>query len=470
MDRGDGERKFVTSTGPVRIITTASLFDGHDAAINVFRRLMHELGAEVIHMGHDRSAADIANSAIQEDAHAIAITSYQGGHDLYFPYVRELLDEAGYNHVKIFGGGGGTILPHEVEKLHTQGITKIYTPEDGRKQGLMGMVEHLMGECAQVDLVKKSRVSKLKSSTTPEERGNVSLLLTLAETAEEDEFRKYLEKCRSREPSQKVPVIGLTGTGGAGKSSLIDEMMLRIARDNPECRVALLCTDPTRKRTGGALLGDRLRMNCLSNSNFFMRSFASRGSGSELAACTKRGIEVCQATGFDLIVVETSGIGQGADAVTEVCDVSLYVTTNEYGAASQLEKIEMLDVADLIALNKFEKPGAEDALTAIRKQVRRNRNEFTIKDAELPVVATIASQFADPGVDDLWHRLSSIINERYGTEFKSKKPELNENGLPERISSVPPERSNYLAEIAASIRDYHKRTKKWLTKLDKLEN
>ena len=450
---------FETTTGPVRIITSASLFDGHDASINVFRRLMQECGAEVIHLGHDRSAWDIANAAIQEDAHAIAITSYQGGHDLYFPYVRQLLDESGYTHVRIFGGGGGTILPHEVESLHANGISKIYTPEDGRKLGLVGMVRDLMTTSSEVDLTHPKRMGKLSGPITASQTGEVALLLTIAETSDEDTFKETMERCRTKNADAKVPIIGLTGTGGAGKSSLIDETMLRITKDNPDAKVALLCTDPTRKRTGGALLGDRLRMNCLSNPNIFMRSFASRGSGNELAACTTRAIDACQAVGFDLIVVETSGIGQGADAVTEICDVSLYVTTNEYGAASQLEKIEMLDAADLIVLNKFEKLGAEDALTAIRKQVRRNRNEFSMDDALLPVVPTIASQFADPGVDDLWNRLSTILNERHSTSFASTAPELGKDGLPKRSATIPSDRTNYLGEISATIRNYHKRTK-----------
>ena len=460
-----GGQRFTTSSGPVRIITAASLFDGHDAAINVFRRLMHECGAEVIHLGHDRSAADIAAAAIQEDAHAIAITSYQGGHSLYFPYVRQLLDEAGFDHVRLFGGGGGTILPREVEKLHTQGISRIYTPEDGRRLGLLGMVEDLMSTSCEVDLLAESRTSALSTPLTAADSGAISVLLTIAETADDDAFSSTLEACRSRASDRRVPVVGLTGTGGAGKSSLIDELMLRIGRDNPEARIALLCTDPTRKRTGGALLGDRLRMNCLSNPQFFMRSFASRGSGSELADCTKRAIEVCQAVGFDLIMVETSGIGQGADAVIDVSDVSLYVTTNEYGAASQLEKIEMLDAADLIALNKFEKPGAEDALAAIRKQVRRNRNEFSAVDGELPVVPTIASQFADAGVDDLWHRLATLLRQRHEAEFRSTPPILPEGGLSPRRASIPPERSNYLAEIAATVRGYHSGTREMAEKV-----
>ena len=435
---------FETSTGPVRVITAASLFDGHDAAINVMRRLIQSAGAEVIHLGHDRSAKDVVDCAIQEDAHAIALTSYQGGHVEYFTYIRELLDEAGCEHVRIFGGGGGTITPPEIRDLHQAGISKIYSPDDGRKMGLMGMIHHLMGQAAEVDLISKERMNSLTGPITAEDMADVGLLLTLSESADEDTFKSMLEKCRSSD--KDVPVIGFTGTGGAGKSSLLDELMLRIQRDNPGKKVCLLCVDPTRKRTGGALLGDRIRMNSLSNNDLYMRSLASRGSGSEISANLDRAIEVAKAVGFDLIFCETSGIGQGSDAITSVADRSLYVMTAEFGAHTQLEKIEMLDVADVVVLNKYEKRGSEDALRAIRKQVRRNRNMFDVADEELPVVATIASQFADPGVDALWQKLSPLVG------FESRAPmEI----LGERKGVIPPERVHYLSDISATIRDYH---------------
>ena len=435
---------FETSTGPVRVITAASLFDGHDAAINVMRRLIQSSGAEVIHLGHDRSAKDVVDCAIQEDAHAIALTSYQGGHVEYFTYIRELLDEAGCQHVRIFGGGGGTITPPEIRDLHQAGISKIYSPDDGRKMGLMGMIHHLMGQAAEVDLIGEERMNSLNGPVTAEDMADVGLLLTLSESADDATFKSMLEQCKSSD--KDVPVIGFTGTGGAGKSSLLDELMLRIQRDNPGKKVCLLCVDPTRKRTGGALLGDRIRMNSLSNNDLYMRSLASRGSGSEISSNLDRAIEVAKAVGFDLIFCETSGIGQGSDAITSVADRSLYVMTAEFGAHTQLEKIEMLDVADVVVLNKYEKRGSEDALRAIRKQVRRNRNMFDVADEELPVVATIASQFADPGVDALWQKLSPLVG------FESRAPmEL----LGERKGVIPPERVHYLSDISATIRDYH---------------
>ena len=445
---------FSTSTGPVRVITAASLFDGHDAAINVMRRLIQTSGAEVIHLGHDRSAKEVVDCAIQEDAHAVALTSYQGGHVEYFTYIRKLLDDAGCEHVRIFGGGGGTITPPEIRELHDAGISHIYSPEDGRKMGLMGMIEHLMGIASQVDLVSEDRLAKLNAPVTAEQMTEVSQLLTLSECADDDTFNEYLEKCRSN--SNKVPVIGFTGTGGAGKSSLLDELMLRIQRDNPETRICLLCVDPTRKRTGGALLGDRIRMNSLSNNHLYMRSLASRGSGSEISNNLDRAIAVAEAVGFDIIFCETSGIGQGSDAITSVADHSIYVMTAEFGAHTQLEKIEMLDVADWVVLNKYEKRGSEDALRAIRKQVRRNRNLFDASDEELPVVATIASQFADAGVDMLWQKVADTI----GINASEPVGEVGQRG-----GVIPPERVSYLADIAACVREYHSTSNELAEKL-----
>ena len=443
MGENEDDVVFETSTGPVRVITAASLFDGHDAAINVMRRLIQSSGAEVIHLGHDQSAKAVVDCAIQEDAHAVALTSYQGGHVEYFTYIRQLLDEAGCGHVRIFGGGGGTITPPEIRTLHQSGISKIYSPDDGRTMGLMGMIHHLMGLASEVDLVAENRLATLDGPVTPEDTAKVGLLLTLSESADDATFTEVVERCRSS--SSEVPVIGFTGTGGAGKSSLLDELMLRIQRDNPGKKVCLLCVDPTRKRTGGALLGDRIRMNSLSNNDLYMRSLASRGSGSEISANLDRAIEVAKAVGFDLIFCETSGIGQGSDAITSVADRSLYVMTAEFGAHTQLEKIEMLDVADVIVLNKYEKRGSEDALRAIRKQVRRNRNQFEVADEELPVVATIASQFADGGVDRLWQKVAGMVG------FEASEP-LDDG---ERKGVIPPERIHYLSEISATVRDYH---------------
>ena len=444
---------------PLRVITAAAIFDGHDAAIGIFRRILQSQGCEVIHLGHDRGADEVARAAIQEDAHAVAITSYQGGAVEMFTHTREILDANGFEHVFLFGGGGGTILPREIEYLKNNEIGRIYSPDDGRSMGLVGMVQDAMQQACEIDLMEPSRFDSLDRPVTADDHGSVSRMLTMAENSTHEDFTDALARTRSVAESQGCPVVGVTGTGGAGKSSLMDEVMLRIRRDNPEARVALLATDPTRKKTGGALLGDRIRMNSLTDANLFMRSFASRDSGREIADCIDRAIEVCKAVGFDLVLVETSGIGQGNDAITEVADVSMYVTTREYGAPSQLEKLAALDFSDIVVLNKFDRPGAEDALTEIRKQFQRNREAFDQSPESMPVIPTIASQFADAGVDRLWESLANILNERFETSFASAEPRLGVDGLPTREPPIPPERQGYLAEVASTIRGYHKRTK-----------
>ena len=449
---------------PLRIITAAAIFDGHDAAIGIFRRIFQSMGCEVIHLGHDRGADEVARAAIQEDAHCVAITSYQGGAVEMFTHTKQILDEAGFGHVSLVGGGGGTILPHEIQHLLDSNIAKIYSPEDGRELGLTGMVSDAIDRASKNDLLDPVRFESLKEPINASNHPSVSKLLTLAENADEKMFNEILERVRSTDGS-KCPVVGLTGTGGAGKSSLTDELMLRIQRDNPGTKIALLATDPTRKRTGGALLGDRIRMNSLSDENLFMRSFASRDSGREIADCIGRSIEACKAVGFDLVIVETSGIGQGNDAITEVADLSLYVTTREYGAPSQLEKLEMLDSADIVVLNKFDRPGAEDALAEIRKQFKRNREMWDADNSELPVVPTIASQFADAGVDQLWQKLSNMLNEKYAQSFSAAEPRLGADGLPHRSSPIPPERQGYLAEVSSTVRNYHSRTEEVASKM-----
>ena len=449
---------------PLRIITAAAIFDGHDAAIGIFRRIFQSMGCEVIHLGHDRGADEVARAAIQEDAHCVAITSYQGGAVEMFTHTKQILDEAGFGHVSLVGGGGGTILPHEIQHLLDSNIAKIYSPEDGRELGLTGMVSDAIDRASKNDLLDPVRFESLKQPINASNHPSVSKLLTLAENADEKMFNETLERVRSTDGS-KCPVVGLTGTGGAGKSSLTDELMLRIQRDNPGTKIALLATDPTRKRTGGALLGDRIRMNSLSDENLFMRSFASRDSGREIADCIGRSIEACKAVGFDLVIVETSGIGQGNDAITEVADLSLYVTTREYGAPSQLEKLEMLDSADIVVLNKFDRPGAEDALAEIRKQFKRNREMWDADNSELPVVPTIASQFADAGVDQLWQKLSNMLNEKYAQSFSAAEPRLGADGLPHRSSPIPPERQGYLAEVSSTVRNYHSRTEEVASKM-----
>jgi len=449
---------------PLRIITAAAIFDGHDVAIGIFRRIFQSMGCEVIHLGHDRGADEVAKAAIQEDAHCVAITSYQGGAVEMFTHTKQILDEAGFGHVCLVGGGGGTILPSEIKHLYDSNIAKIYSPEDGREMGLTGMVSDAMERGAKNNLLDKIRFESINGPISANDHASVSKLLTLAENADEGMFKEIIDKIRPKN-GLKCPVVGLTGTGGAGKSSLTDELMLRIQRDNPGTKIALLATDPTRKRTGGALLGDRIRMNSLSDDNLFMRSFASRNSGREIADCIGRSIEVCKAVGFDLIIVETSGIGQGNDAITEVANISLYVTTREYGAPSQLEKLEMLDSADIVVLNKFDRPGAEDALAEIRKQFKRNREMWDANDSDLPVVPTIASQFADAGVDQLWQKLSTLLNEKYSKKFLAAEPRLGRNGLPHRSPPLPPERQGYLAEVSSTIRNYHLRTESFASKI-----
>jgi len=443
---------------PLRVVTAAAIFDGHDVAIGIFRRILQSQGCEVIHLGHDRGADEVARAAIQEDAHAVAITSYQGGAVEMFAHTKEILDEAGFGHVFLFGGGGGTILPNEINHLNESGIARIYSPDDGREMGLVGMVQDAMDSAMRIDLLDEERFGSLSGPVKADDHGAVSRLLTLAENGDEGAFSAAMEAVRSRAKEDACPVVGLTGTGGAGKSSLTDEIMLRIQRDNPGKKIALLATDPTRKRTGGALLGDRIRMNSLSDENLFMRSFASRESGREIADCVGRAIEACQAVGFDMVFVETSGIGQGDDAITEVADVSMYVTTREYGAPSQLEKLEMLDAADIIVLNKFDRRGSEEALSEIRKQFKRNREMWDADDSTLPVIPTIASQFADAGVDMMWERVAGILHERHGADFSATPARVGKDGLPHKSNPIPSERQGYLAEVSAAVRSYHERT------------
>ncbi|MFQ3321895.1 MAG: methylmalonyl-CoA mutase [Candidatus Thalassarchaeaceae archaeon] len=449
---------------PLRIITAAAIFDGHDAAIGIFRRIFQSMGCEVIHLGHDRGADEVAKAAIQEDAHCVAITSYQGGAVEMFTHTKNILNESGFGHVCLVGGGGGTILPSEIQHLLESDIAKIYSPEDGRKLGLTGMVSDAILRASKNNLLDPKRFETLNGPITADDQGAVAKLLTLAENADKKIFNETLDIIRSND-GLNCPVVGLTGTGGAGKSSLTDELMLRIQRDNPGTKIALLATDPTRKRTGGALLGDRIRMNSLSDDNLFMRSFASRDSGREIADCIGRSIEVCKAVGFDIIIVETSGIGQGNDAITEVADISLYITTREYGAPSQLEKLQMLDSADIVVLNKFDRPGAEDALIEIRKQFKRNKEMWDVNDSELPIVPTVASQFADAGVDQLWQKLSLLLNQNHGKKFISAEPILGNDGLPSRVLPIPSERQGYLAEVSSCIRNYHLKTKKMASKI-----
>src|SRR5580693_9379636 len=397
---------------PLRFVSAASLFDGHDAAINMIRRLLQAHGAEVVHLGHNRSVADIVRAAIQEDADAIAVSSYQGGHNEYFAYMVDMLRERGYEHIRVIVGGGGTISPEEIEALERHGVEKIYTPEDGRSMGLNGMIDDVYARLA--------AVSKPKYEFRPlnaRDHGPIARAISVLEGAEEatatgEQIRRLLSRAR-----HKAPVIGITGTGGAGKSSLTDELLARLVRSFPELQIAVVAMDPTRRRSGGALLGDRIRMNSLAAESIFMRSLATRRQHLATSAVLKDVIDLYQLAGFDLIIIETAGIGQSDTEIVELADLSIYVMTAEYGAASQLEKIDMLDFADFIVLNKSEKRGAEDALRDVRKQWRRNHPQRAAPaEQDVPVFPTIASRFNDPGVNRLFVALTgAITSQKIGT-------------------------------------------------------
>jgi len=427
----------------VRIVTAASLFDGHDAAINVMRRLMQSSGAEVIHLGHNRSVAEIVSCAIQEDVQGIAITSYQGGHVEYFKYMIDLLRKAGAR-TKVFGGGGGTILPSEIEELHAYGVTRIYSPDDGRAMGLVGMIDDLLEKC---DFEKRApELAPHLARLGERDPATIGALITIAENfpAAGDELKAALAARAAGAPS-RVPVLGITGTGGAGKSSLVDELVRRFLADTKDKTIAILSVDPSKRKSGGALLGDRIRMNAIDDPRVYMRSLATRQSNLALSKHVAESIEVCRAAGFDLIVVETSGIGQSDTEITDHADVSLYLMTAEYGAATQLEKIDMLDFADVIAINKFDKRGSLDALRDVKKQWKRNHTAFTVADDDVPVYGTIASQFNDPGMNRLYRKIMAVVAEKTSAALA---PAPREEGTSEKRWIIPPERTRYLAEIA----------------------
>ena len=430
-----------TPANKVRIVTAAALFDGHDAAINIMRRIMQSRGAEVIHLGHNRSAQEIVETAIQEDAQGIAVTSYQGGHIEFFKYMHDLLRDAGCGHIKIFGGGGGTILPTEIEELHQYGITRIYSPDDGRRMGLEGMIEDLIKQC---DFLTVSSLNgELKNINTKEWR-TIAKTITYAEAG-----NKVPIESRS---GAIAPVLGITGTGGAGKSSVTDEIVRRFLRNFTDKTIAVISVDPSKKKTGGALLGDRIRMNAISNPRAYMRSLATRESDKALSQYVQEAIDICRSAGFDFIILESAGVGQSDASILDYCDLSLYLMTPEYGAPSQLEKINMLDYADVIAINKFDKAGALDALADVRKQYKRNHGKFQAKDEELPIVGTIASQFNDAGVNHLFELLFLKLNEKTGTEFNVAHTSAKNTVSKSQV--IPPARVRYLAEIAETIAEY----------------
>ncbi|MDW0116410.1 methylmalonyl-CoA mutase family protein [Sporosarcina thermotolerans] len=439
----------------VRFVTASSLFDGHDASINIMRRILQSTGAEVIHLGHNRSVEEVVNAAIQEDVQGIAISSYQGGHVEYFKYMYDLLQEKGAPHIRIYGGGGGVILPKEIKELHDYGIAWIFSPEDGRKMGLQGMINRMVEECDFLTEVD-DELERLENVSTdrPEVLAN---LITYAEEMYDKENPDAIQLIKkARELSKHTPVLGITGTGGAGKSSLTDELIRRFLRELPEKKVAILSIDPTKQKTGGALLGDRIRMNAIFNKRVFMRSLATRGSRSELSGAIKDVLDVVKTAGFDLIIVETSGIGQGDAEITEVSDVSMYVMTSEFGAPTQLEKIDMIDFADLIVINKFERKGSEDALSQVQKQYQRSHLLFDKKLDTMPVYGTIASQFNDKGTNSLFAALVSKLNEKCGLDWETSFTEFVKTQKQNVI--IPNDRTHYLREIAGTIRDYHKKS------------
>ncbi|BCG46635.1 B12 binding domain / kinase domain / Methylmalonyl-CoA mutase [Citrifermentans bremense] len=440
------------SKNKIRFVTATSLFDGHDASTNIIRRMLQASGVEVIHLGHNRSVEAIVSAAIQEDAQGIAVSCYQGGHIPFFKYIRDLLKERGAEQVKVFGGGGGVIVPEEIKEIESYGVSKIFSPEDGRRMGLQGMINHMLELCDfHVERDLQAEIERLKGRDVRA----VNALITLAEQAVHEHNQGYgVVRETIRGMGREVPTLGITGTGGAGKSSLTDELVRRFIRDFPDKSVAILAVDPSRQRTGGALLGDRIRMNSINTDRVYMRSLATRDSRSELSAAISDAIDVVRAAGFDLIIVETSGIGQGDAGVVEICDVSLYVMTCEFGAPTQLEKIDMLDFADLVALNKFERKGAEDALRNVRKQYRRNRNLFELPDEELPIFGTIASQFNDPGTNVLYLAVLNSFNGKKELGWRSQLAAPEGDSLKQYI--IPPDRIHYLGEIVQTARSYRK--------------
>jgi len=441
----------------VRFVTAASLFDGHDASINIMRRILQSTGSEVIHLGHNRSVQEIVNAALQEDVQGICITSYQGGHVEFFKYMIDLLKANGGENIKVFGGGGGVIVPSEIKELHAYGVTRIYAPEDGVHLGLQGMINEVV-QHSDYDLAAEGvpGVEQVLAGLKAGDKRLLARVITLLENGEAPALKDPLLKAAAE---MSVPVLGITGTGGAGKSSLTDEIVRRFRLDQSDSvKIGLISIDPSRKRTGGALLGDRIRMNAIEHPNIFMRSLATRDTGSEISVALPEVIAACKLSGFDLVIVETSGIGQGNAAIVPFVDLSLYVMTPEFGAASQLEKIDMLDFADFVAINKFDRKGAEDALRDVRKQYQRNREAFSTATDEMPVFGTQAARFNDDGVTALYQALVPALCEK-GLQLKpGKLPLVTVKQSSAQRAIVPAQRVRYLAEIADSVRSYHAHT------------
>ncbi|MBE2224680.1 MAG: methylmalonyl-CoA mutase family protein, partial [Anaerolineae bacterium] len=456
-----------TPQNKIRIVTAASLFDGHDAAINIMRRILQASGGEVIHLGHNRSVDEIVKTAVQEDAQAIAITSYQGGHLEFFKYMHDLLAEQGCGHIKIFGGGGGTILPDEIDELHAYGITRLYSPDNGRSMGLQGMINDLLQQAdfptgkLNVDKWQEAISEAYDKAESGRQKAEIrewvtdrglARLISAVEN-EPDLVEPIMAEVHERlEKLTQPPVLGVTGTGGAGKSSLVDELVRRFLLDFPDKRLAIVSVDPSKRRTGGALLGDRIRMNAVYNPRIYMRSLATRQSNLALSRHIPEVLAILKAAQFDLIILETSGIGQSDTEIIDFSDLALYVMTPEYGAATQLEKIDMLDYADVIAINKFDKRSAQDALRDVKKQFQRNHGLWQDSVDDMPVYGTIASQFNDPGANQLYHALMQALTAKTGADLAPNLPLIE--GESHKVIIIPPRRVRYLSEIAETIRGY----------------
>ncbi|MEW6258855.1 MAG: fused isobutyryl-CoA mutase/GTPase IcmF [Thermodesulfobacteriota bacterium] len=453
------ETQPITPQNHIRVVTATSLFDGHDAAINIMRRILQDTGVEVIHLGHNRSVTEIVDAAIEEDVQGIAVSSYQGGHMEFFKYMVDLLRERAAPHIRIFGGGGGVIVPFEIKELEAYGVTKIYSPEDGARMGLQGIIN---------DMVRKMDFSTVQDGNldldvlSPENKNAIANLITTIEESkakDPDKLERLLAQIRSKPMPKPVPILGITGTGGAGKSSLTDELILRMLHDLENVHIAIVSCDPSRRKTGGALLGDRIRMNAIGDSRVYMRSLATRKSHTEIPDALAEILQALKIVGFDLIISETAGIGQGDSHIVDLTDLSMYVMTAEFGAASQLEKIDMLDFADIIVVNKFEKRGGEDAVRDVRKQVQRNRKAWDKMLEDMPVYGTIASRFNDDGVTALYQGILDALNSKCGTRFQTRLERPSTKTSSSKTIIIPPERTRYLSEISDTIREYHQKTK-----------
>ncbi|HQY77628.1 MAG TPA: cobalamin-dependent protein, partial [Rhodoferax sp.] len=450
-------------TNKVRFVTAASLFDGHDAAINIMRRILQGMGAEVIHLGHNRSVDEVVTAALQEDVQGIAISSYQGGHVEYFKYMVDLLKSRGGEHIQVFGGGGGVIVPPEIRELHAYGVSRIYSPEDGQRMGLQGMIGEMVMRCDKdLSALAPTDLNAIQGHTEASWRA-LAQLLTAMEASKVNEALALA--IRAQAATKNIAVVGITGTGGAGKSSLTDELIRRLRLDQSDnLRVAVISIDPSRRKSGGALLGDRIRMNAISpwqqGPRVFMRSLATRDFGSEISAALPDVIAACKVAGFDLIVVETSGIGQGDAAIVPHVDVPLYVMTPEFGAASQLEKIDMLDFAEFVAINKFDRKGASDALRDVAKQVQRNKEAWTTPAEQMPVFGTMAARFNDDGVTALYQAMLPRLQALgLPATDAGQLPRVNVRHSSNQTPVVPAARTRYLAEISDTVRGYKKRAR-----------